>query len=161
MTRRNEDKQAEINEMALAMYCQVRWCRGQVIDDNLKDVAKPLFFALQNPEPGVWQFRDLEIDPTKDKFVQFQRIMWEDHAIGLVEFYDTKKHYVGQLYNFNGIVMRMASTLNSALRSYRKYPLEECQDRVGKKEIKIEIDIGSPNGWIGAFRELMRTDMGL
>lgn len=157
----HEDKENEISEMALAMYCQVRWCRGQVIADGLKDVARPLFFALQNPEPGVWHFRDLEIDPTQDKFVQFQRTMWEDHAIGLVEFFDTRKHYVGQLYSFNGIAMRMSSTLGSALRSYKNYSLEECQDNVGPREIKIDTTRLIPDGWHKAFRELMKTDMGL
>jgi len=156
-----DDKQKEIEDMAFAMYCQVRWCRGQVMHDQAKEIAKPLFFALQNPEPDVWHFRDLNIAQDQNKFEQFQRIMWNENAIGIVEFYDTKTHYVGQLYNFTGVVLTLKSTLKSALRSYRNYSLEECQDRLGPKELKVSKDPVIPVGWNDVFKTLLKEQAGL
>ncbi len=155
-----DQAQEEIEEMAFAMYCQVRWCRGQVMQDRPEEIARPLFFALQNPVPNTWHFKDLDLDQDEDKFEQFQRIMWDENALGIIEFYDTKTHYIGRLYNFTGIMMTFKSALASALRSYRRHSLEGCQDKIGPKEIKIDKQPIIPDGWLLSSKVLLKEQIG-
>ena len=155
-----EQAQEEIEEMAFAMYCQVRWCRGQVMQDRTEEIARPLFFALQNPDPNVWHFKDLDIAHDANKFEQFQRMMWDQNALGIIEFYDTKTHYIGRLYNFTGVVLTFKSTLGSALRSFISHSLEECQDKIGPREIKIDKRPMIPDGWLSPCKTLLKEQIG-
>lgn len=152
----------DLNDITMAMYLQVRWCRGQVLATHRQTRAKPLLFAIEHNGADQWSFHDLDYEPGHQvKSEVIQGAIWERNAIGVFECTDQGQHYYGLLYQMTGIVRGYKSTLNAARRSYERYAVEECSARenIGRREITINTKPFAPEDWLKSFNKLLSREM--
>ena len=155
----NED---DLNQITLAMYLQVRWCRGQLLATSSNMRSKPLLFSIESTGAEQWSFHDLDYEPGYQvKSEVIQGAIWERNAIGVFECTDKGPHYYGLLYQMTGIVRGYKSTLNAARRSYERYAIEECCQRanIRKREITINTREFAPADWQTSFNKLLSREM--
>ena len=154
----------DFNDITLAMYLQVRWCRGQVQAVHGKEKwctarpTKPLLFVIEHSGGDSWAFHDLEYESGQVKSEVIQEAIWKTNALGVLECRDIDDLYYGIVYQMTGIVRGYKSTLKAARRSYQRFALEDCSNpaNLEKRELVVNERHFAPTDWQRSFTKLLK-----
>lgn len=152
---------SELLSLAMGMFLQVRWCRGQVLADKPHQQAHDLFFTIKHGKGDTWEIADLDVEidvfNPDSRFEQIQAGLFDHSAVAVIECLDVGHQYVCRVWMMTGLVQVFACDKRACVKAYKATSIEDAISAGDQSTITIDKSPVTPSCWDRLFTQRLLT----